>query len=151
MLPALGREAVGGAVSPCSRHFQIAHSLEAPPSHQGIWSNSHCCDAGNVMSCPQHALKTERKPSRDFRDSFAAARGPRGPSFRISPLFPGSGLLLAWSSQVRRVEDITFPKVSLHWDGKTPNVTFIAYFLDFVKIGQTTPCQMDLVHHVNAV
>ena len=52
---------------------------------------------------------------------------------------------------MRRVEDITFPKVSLHWDGKTPNVMFIAYFLDFVKVGQTTPCQMDLVHHVNAV
>lgn len=39
---------------------------------------------------------------------------------------------------MRRIEDVTFPKVTLHWDGKIPNIMFIACFLDFVKIGQTT-------------
>lgn len=38
---------------------------------------------------------------------------------------------------MRMAEDATFPEVPLHWDGKIPNITFIASCLDFVKVGQT--------------
>lgn len=39
---------------------------------------------------------------------------------------------------MRRDKDVMFPKVPPYWDGKTPNIRPVAYFLDFVRVGPTT-------------
>lgn len=61
--------------------------------------------------------------------------------------------MLAQGSQTRRDEDVTFPKVPQLWDGKTPSIMLIAYFLDFVGVVEpllnlkNVPCQLDLDSH----